>query len=173
MKPNSKKKQTANPEVKASYLLAYTIRWKTNAGLNKERDYYKIFCEFDEDQNPPEVQAKNRLKKLIAVYEDTNTMELYTWNIAKITSTSEHYPIEKGNKYTVGLRFENVDGAEFVTVDATNAYEARKIAKKQYREQAEKEDKNKTLYAEYILKDGVCIYNEYGFGATDAQLKRK
>jgi hypothetical protein len=75
-----------------SYILCYTLR-STNDRGQRDKDYWEIFCEYDEMENTPEDQAQNKLNELNAQYENDEHTELYTWNIAKIVKTNEHYTV--------------------------------------------------------------------------------
>jgi len=78
-------------------------------------------------------------------------------------------------KYTVACREEYKDGHDFVVVEADNALEAKRKAKQQYKEQLHKDngEKPRHVYTEYIFPGEVkCIYNEYGWSVSDAQLKK-
>jgi len=75
-----------------AYILCYTIR-KPQSGLDAspfkisyiDNDYWHIYCETTKEGVTPVAQAKYALKKLL---ENPN---LYTWNIAKLIKSSEHY----------------------------------------------------------------------------------
>lgn len=73
-------------------------------------------------------------------------------------------------QYTVGCRYEYTDGCDFIKVEAENAFKAMAVAKKTYRATVRQKG---TIYVEYIFAGWVeCICNTYGFGASDAQLKK-
>jgi len=73
-----------------SYLLAYCIKTVVNDKENIT-DHFEVFCEWGELEETPLELAEKRLSELEESFENSNTMELYTWNIAKIIQTSEHY----------------------------------------------------------------------------------
>ena len=80
-----------NPAV----ILCYTLRTtKYNKKTDKEesnyQDFWEIFCEEDEMECSEINQAKNRLGELQNMYDEGET-ELYTWNIALVADTSDHY----------------------------------------------------------------------------------
>jgi len=73
-----------------AYILCYTMRIpKLDAEPFKEpyvdHDYWHIYCETTKEGATPVAQAKYALKKLL---ENPN---LYTWYIAKLIKSSEHY----------------------------------------------------------------------------------
>jgi len=72
-----------------SYIICYTLRINQNNGDYKDLDYWVVFCEIDENGITPRQQVKYYLKKL------KRNKDLYTWNIAKIVDTSEHYKTSK------------------------------------------------------------------------------
>jgi hypothetical protein len=74
----------------ASYLLTFTLRTTYKDGV-KDNDYTEIFCDESEGRTPKQ-QAHERMEMLRSQYDSMySKTEMYTWNIAKITSTSEHY----------------------------------------------------------------------------------
>lgn len=78
-------------------------------------------------------------------------------------------------KYTVGCREEYTDGHDFVVVEARSALEARRKAKQKYKKMLRDDDgeEPREVYTEYIFPgEVVCIYNENGFGASDAHLRK-
>lgn len=76
--------------MKQSYILAYTLRHNHN-GKDADRDFWEVFCEYNEAEESPKQQADKRLAELICQYENDDAVELYTWNIAAIVKTNEHY----------------------------------------------------------------------------------
>lgn len=108
-----------------AYILCYTIRVEkeNNRGpnTNVDTDNFEVFCEFDENENSPAQQAENRLSELRAVYEDENSKaELYTWNIAAVTQTNEHYK--------TGIATEFLEFIPDAVPDAWNNVEVEAIA---------------------------------------------
>jgi len=71
-----------------AYILAYVIRTEMS-GISVDTDYYEVFCE-----ETPLKLAKHKLAQLEEVFCKEHSY-LYSWNIAKIVSTSEHYLIPK------------------------------------------------------------------------------
>lgn len=67
-----------------AYILAYVIR-TTLKDVVTDTDYYEVFCE-----ETPLKLAKQKLAQLEEVFCKEHSY-LYSWNIAKIVSTSEHY----------------------------------------------------------------------------------
>jgi hypothetical protein len=76
----------------AAYIFCYTIIW--NAGTKKQRsqDFFNVFDQYRNNQTPKQ-QAEQRLKETIDFCDDKKATngELYTWNICKVTQSSEHY----------------------------------------------------------------------------------
>jgi len=73
-----------------AYILCYTMRIPNLFAAPFEvkyvdYDYWHIYCETTKEGATPVAQAKYALKKLL---ENPN---LYTWNIAKLIKSSEHY----------------------------------------------------------------------------------
>ncbi len=68
-----------------AYILCYTIRTKKG----KLKDKWEIFCEYDQGGNSCHVQAFKRVDELFR-----SKKELYSWNVAKLVATSEHYTTE-------------------------------------------------------------------------------
>jgi len=93
-----KKKEVLQHVEPLAYILCYTLRFNHN-GKQVDTDHWLVFCEHDEWQRTPEQQAQNRLNELTAEYESNEACELYTWNIAAITQTNEHYTTGTATKY--------------------------------------------------------------------------
>ncbi len=81
-----------------SFIVAYVLRTTKHDHLSKEvhsdTDHYQVFCEYDELERTPEQQAENFVRELENSF-DEGSVELYSWNVAEITKTSEHYPIQR------------------------------------------------------------------------------
>ena len=91
--------QREEKENPPSFILCYTLR-VLNSKKKEEfknddhiyTDYWQVFCEIDEQENTPEEQTNRHLLELKNVYEDERSKtELYTWSIARVIHTSEHY----------------------------------------------------------------------------------
>jgi hypothetical protein len=80
-----------------SFVLCYTLRTvarDTYSGTITDTDHFEVFCEENVQGLSQKAQAKKRLWQLCDRYDtDETDTELYTWNIAKITKTNEHYTI--------------------------------------------------------------------------------
>ena len=70
--------------MKKAYILAYVIRTELK-GVTTDTDYYEVFCE-----ETPLKLAKRRVMELGDVFCKDYSY-LYSWNIARIVITSEHY----------------------------------------------------------------------------------
>lgn len=93
-----KREKPEHPET--AYILAYTLKTTYSPARMRQRerfiDHFEVFCEYDEMERTPKEQADQKLGELKQQYNDEgSTIELYCWNIAKITKTSEHYKTEK------------------------------------------------------------------------------
>lgn len=64
-------------------ILAYTL--KTDLGVV---DHYEVFSDDSKEDNL--LNAEQRLSEIQDIYYESDT-ELYSWNIAQIILTSEHY----------------------------------------------------------------------------------
>lgn len=73
-----------------SYILAYSIKIDRN-GKGNITDHFEVFCEWGELEETPLELAEKRIKELEESLENSHTTEVYTWSIAKIIQTSEHY----------------------------------------------------------------------------------
>lgn len=95
-----KRDEEENPP---SFLLCYTTKKERKLINGRESivsegtrtiytDTYIVFCEHNLKGETPEQQANNHLSEIRAEYEKENSkVILYTWNIARITQTQEHY----------------------------------------------------------------------------------
>lgn len=72
-----------------TYILCYTLKVpKLNPNEYENTDYWNVYSEVIDGASPKR-QAEYDLKRLM---ENPN---LYTWNIARIIKTSEHYKTTK------------------------------------------------------------------------------
>ncbi len=73
-----------------SYILAYCLKCEFN-GKENIMDHFEVFCEYGEMEETPLELAKTRLQEIEQDFSENETFSLYTWNIAEIVETSEHY----------------------------------------------------------------------------------
>jgi len=72
------------------YILAYCLKIEFN-GKENISDHFEIFSEVGELEETCLQLAEKRLVEIEQSLTNSETTELYTWNIAKIVQTSEHY----------------------------------------------------------------------------------
>jgi hypothetical protein len=89
--------------MKPAVILCYNlVTSKYDNAKDKEtkshQDFWEIFTEEDEYGNTEMEQAVKRLGELEQMYDDSESAtEIYTWNIALVAQTSEHYNILQTN----------------------------------------------------------------------------
>lgn len=76
-----------------SYILAYCLKNEFN-GKATITDHFEVFCEYGEMEETPLELAEKRLQEIEQDFSENETFSLYTWNIAEIVQTSEHYETE-------------------------------------------------------------------------------
>lgn len=74
----------------APHILAYCLKITINDN-ETITDHFEIFCEIGELGESPLKLAKEALDELKSLFENDGIVELYTWNIAEIVTSSEHY----------------------------------------------------------------------------------
>lgn len=67
-----------------TFILIYVLRDK----FAEDTDHYEVFCDDSKEDNL--LNAEQRLSEIQDIYYESDT-KLYSWNIAQIISTSEHY----------------------------------------------------------------------------------
>lgn len=86
-----------NKQQPVAHTLCYTLRKeieKKGKTASIDKDKWEIFWE--DDNSTPLEQAQARVKELEEKYDgEKNKWELYSWNIARLTDTSDHYTPEK------------------------------------------------------------------------------
>jgi hypothetical protein len=79
-----------------SYILAYCLKNEFN-GKATITDHFEVFCEYGEMEETPLELAEKRLQEIEQDFSENETFSLYTWNIAEIVKTSEHYETENSD----------------------------------------------------------------------------
>lgn len=87
-------------------ILCYTIR-RTIRGKITDCNFLKIYAEENEAKQSPLEQAEAKRNKMQTFYENHRTHELYTWNIAKVVSTNEHYNISETDDKTISINMRH------------------------------------------------------------------
>lgn len=79
-----------------TYILAYCLKCELN-GKTNITDHFEVFCDYNDIEETTLQQAEKRLQEIEQDFDENETFSLYTWNIAEIVKTSEHYETENSD----------------------------------------------------------------------------